>query len=230
MYQFHSAKNQLYLGQDLKDLQVSPDELKEIGYKRTLSNVEHHYYKAEVEQTREAVAARKAFYEANQLRRRAEYRAAIAAYESPEAFGKPETWPKDRCTGWKRLMLRFPKFSHDLDQQEETYISQYKYMNLLLQRRPGPTRELLVLQDLLTGRALAPSAVALWFPVPIQLDPDTPLPFKYLPPFNGPLDELDNEGRPFLSAEAVSRAQSRIPGFVKPPPPKTEAPPSSPAQ
>ncbi len=228
MYQFHGVKNQLYLGTDTKDLQLSPDELKEVGYKRTLSNVEHFYYKAEAEQTREAVAARKAFYEANQLRRRAEYRAAIAMYESPDAFGKPETWPKDRCTGWKRLMLRFPKFSHDLDQQEETYLSQYKYMNLLLQRRQGPIRDLLVLQDLLLGRALAPSAANLWFPVPIQLDPDTPLPFKYLPPFNGPLDDLDNEGQPFLSAAAVARAQGRIPGFVKSPP-QSETPSPTPA-
>lgn len=228
MYVFHSTKNKLYLVRELKDLKLSQEEMRDLMHNRSVSNVEHHYYRSQAEQTPEAVAARKAFFAANQLRRRAEHRAAIAAYERPEAFGKPETWPKDRCTGWKRLMLRFPKFSHDLDQQEETYLSQYKYMSLLLQWRPGPTRDLLVVQDLLTGRALAPSAADLWLPLPVQLIPDTPLPFKYLPPFKGPLDDVDDDGKPFISPEAVSRAQSRIPGFAKPPPPKTEETPSPP--
>lgn len=213
MYRDHSRNHGLYVEYNIEDAPVvSPEDRQELAYKRNLSNIDHFFNKADVERTKAAVAGRKAFFKANQYRRLAEPRRAIELYESPEAFNTPANWAKAKATGWKKMLLDHPKFSHDLDQQEETYVAHFKYMNLLLQHRPEPVKQLLVLQDLLTGGALASSA-SLCAPLPVQLLPTAPLPFKFLPPFNGPLDDVDNEGVPFLSPEASSRAQNRIPGF-----------------
>jgi hypothetical protein len=210
MYKDHGEKHGLYKTQEeLVELKRDPRKFAEYRADLQMSNYKHFYFKADVERTTEAVTGRKYFFEADQLRRAAEDARALALYENPAAFGPPAAWAKDKATGWKRILLDHADFRHDDEVQEESYVFQRKYQSLVLKRRAGAIKEMLVLQDLLAQRALAPSPACLWAPLPIHLLPNVPSPFKGLP-FKGPLDDVDEENQPLITDAVINRALSRL--------------------
>ncbi|HEV3202790.1 MAG TPA: hypothetical protein VGY77_00335 [Gemmataceae bacterium] len=207
MYKDHGEKNKLYLTpEDLRSLPT--EERMDYEYNRNLTNFNHFYYRSMVERTREAVLGRKDFFKADRLRKAAEYTQALQMYESPNAFGPPQSWPKDKATGWKRLLLNNTEFRRDEDIQEEIYLVHYRYLKLLRDRREAPIRQLLVVNDLLSQKAYPWSP---WNPLPLHASGKTTIPYKDFP-FKGPLDDVDNEGRPFFTPDVVQRAQGRIGG------------------
>jgi hypothetical protein len=212
MYQQHGRDHKLRLSRE-EELALTPEERIDYVYNRNLSNFLHFYFKSYVERNKEAVTARKLFFQADQLRRAGDRDQALRTYEDPGAFGPPATWPNDKATGWKRILINHPEFRRDLDTQEETYLIHYKYLKLLSDRKLQPLKPLLVVQDCLTQRALPPSAFQLW--LPIHVVPSLAVPAL------GPLDDVDPEGNPYFNPEAVSRAQSRI-GLSTPRPPRPE--------
>jgi hypothetical protein len=243
MYRDHGERHGLY--KTPEEVQaLTPEQLSDYRYYRNLSNFDHFYFKSLVEKSKEAVTARKYFFKANELRLAADYTSALELYERPEALGRPSTWWRDsdgkwtKITGWKKLLLDHPEFRKDSEVEEETYIIQRRYLRLIRERRTPAIRQLLVVQDLLTQRPLAPAA-NLWLPLPVQLAPSMPLPFPNdLPPFKGPFDDVDSEGKPLISVDAMNRVLSRrglptlpVPGAeTKPPESKPPTPPRTRAQ
>ena len=205
MYKDHGEKNKLYMTpEDLRSL--SPEERQDYDYNRNLTNFKHFYYRSMVERTHEAVAGRKAFFNADRLRKAAEYTQALRMYESDAAFGPPATWPKDKAVGWKRLLLNNLEFRRDQDIQEDIFMVHYRYLKLLRDRREAPIRQLLLVTELLSQKA---EPVSPWNPVPLYASAKTTIPFKDFP-FKGPLDDIDDEGQPFFSPDVIARALGRI--------------------
>jgi hypothetical protein len=155
---------------------LSPDDRYKYEGDQTLSNFPHFYTTTRVERLREAVTARRNFFQADTLRRGGNRELALATYERPDAFPQ-----------WMKILLKFDDFRNDEDQQEELYIIQRKYLNLVRERR-GP-----IIKSLLT---LAPPSGTLWLPA--QLSPAMPIPLK------GPFDDAK-----FLSEHAIGQALSR---------------------
>ena len=222
MYRDHGERHGLY--KDPEAIRaLSPADLREFNYNRNLSNFAHFYYKADVERTRAAIAARKLFYEAEEAFKKSESLEALQLYEDPEAFGPPSTWAKDKATGWKRVLLRSPpEFRHDNDVEEDNYVIQRKYLRVVRNVREVPLKRLLIMQDFLTQGAL-PLGVVRLAPIHLPQNVHYPLP--------GPLDDTDDEGKPLLGADARSRVNSRVgppPGEIPAAAPASPAPSSAP--
>lgn len=171
---------------------------------RGMTNFPHFYHVADVERTKAAITARKYFDKAERLRRTGNDRLAVAAYENPAAFGKPETWwDKSKVTGWKRIFLDNPDFARDVIIQEETYSTQLKYLYLLQDRFGSRLRRVMVADSFLTQAANRPPLGTIWLPPP-QLVTILPVPIL------GPFDDLDNQSLPLITDEAIYSAQSRL--------------------
>jgi hypothetical protein len=176
---------------------------------RSMTNFPHFYYRSLVEAKPETIAARKAFFKAEQLRRSADYPQALQMYNSPEGI-----------PAWRKLLLENPEFRNDGSLQEETYEVQMKYMDLLREdKQDRRNRQLQLLGDYLTQAALRPPMAALWLP-PAHL------------PVLGLLDIPDPEGQPLVPADAKDRVRTRmgLPPLAagdQPPPPPTPDPTGS---
>jgi hypothetical protein len=215
MYRAHGERHGLYkTPEEVRGL--SPEELREYTYNRGLTNFDHFFFKSQVEMSRDAVAARKRFFQAEGLYKLAEVYRSLQAYEQPDALGPPASWSRDKATGWKRLLLQHPDFRRDEDVQEDSYTIQRKYLRAFRRERGRALKTLLVLQDLLGSATAAPGCATprlAPFHLPESLD---------LPVLRGPFDDTDAEGQPLIGAEAVRTVNSRVP----PPKELGAAPPS----
>jgi hypothetical protein len=201
MYRTHGEKNGLYKTPD-EVRNLTPEALNDYQRDRYVTNFDHFFYKSMVEQLPEAVAARKLFYEANELYKQAEVQRAIRAYEDPRALGPPETWAKDKATGWKRILLNHPDFRRDVDTQEDAYNIQVDYFRALYKDRSRLLRASSVSADCL---ALLPSSswlAAVRLSQSLLNPPPPPL-------INGPFDDVDEEGKPLVSPEAMDLTHTR---------------------
>jgi hypothetical protein len=205
MYRDHGDRHGLYKTreQELELEKTDPRAYSDYRYNRNLSNFNHFYYKALVEKTTEAITARKLFYEADELHKRAEDFRALKFYEDPRALGTPDTWARDKATGWKRLLLEHAEFRRDLDVQEDSYLIQRKYLRRLREERGTILKRLLEIQDFL-GRGAMPAGPGTYL-VLSRMARTFPLPLK------GPFDDVDEDGNPLISADARGRVLSRYP-------------------
>jgi hypothetical protein len=196
LYERHGYANGL--------LYRSPAELEanrsEYEYQRRLTNFGHFYEVSKVERLPAAIAARKLFFLADQVRKQADRRGALALYEHPDAFGKPETW--DRPTGWKKLLSEHREFRRDSEIQDRNYQEQLKYLDLVRELYGIHYKPLLVVQDALAQAAAGQRAFA-WLP-------PTCLARGFRVPIRGPLDGVDDEGVPYITPEAIHRVQTRM--------------------
>jgi hypothetical protein len=201
MYQRHGRDHDL-LKTPAEIAALPPDLRVRFDYNLRLTNFNHHYHKAEVERTPEAVQARRVFYQADRLRRTGERARALQMYEDPAAFGPPSTWDKSKATGWKRVLMKYPDFRYDLDQQEDSYTTQRRYLNLVRDLRLSQIRPLLVAQDFIALGTMAPGAERLR--LPIHLVPTVEVPLL------GPLDDVDDQGEDFIGPGAVLSVHQRF--------------------
>jgi hypothetical protein len=218
MYRDHGLKHGLYFENEDTDKnvlnRVSPADLQEYHYGRGLSNFPHFFYKSRVERTRDAILARKAFFQAEELYKLAEVMRCVNMYERPEAFGPPSTWPRETATGWKRVLLRDAEFRRDHEIQQDGYTLQRKYLRAVRKERGRALKALLIAQDYLALGAMSPTQGAIF--MPFHLPEGLPLPM-----LKGPLDDTDEDGKPLISKEAIADVNSR----AGPPPPELGAPP-----
>ncbi len=224
MYLAHGEKNGLYMS-DEKVRELSPDALSAYQRERHMTNFDHFFYKSLVEQTPDAIAARKLFYQAAELFKQAEVTRSLRAYEDPAALGPPSTWAKDKATGWKRILLKYPEFRRDIDTQEDAYTIQLEYLRAVYKDRTRLLRAASLMQDYF---ALAPTLPSLGT-IRVAQHLQRPLP---PPPFKGPFDDVDQDGVPIVSSEAVELALSRkgspLPELLTSPIPKAPEAPQTP--
>jgi hypothetical protein len=173
---------------------------------RHMTNFPHFYFKTQVELREETVQARKGFFEAEQLRRAGVQEKALEAYAKALAL-------------WKTVLLDHPDFAEDSTIQEDSYETQYKYLELAQEVRGRRVKPLAVVQDHLGQAALRPPGAPQWLP-PVQLARGVPVGFV------GPLEGLDRRGYPLLRPDARQRVRQRL-GIVDPEP-QAQAPPEMP--
>lgn len=184
----------------------SSEEYREYSYRRHVSNYDHFYVKARVEQKPEVIDARRHFFRAERLRSEGKSSEALAEYEHPAAYGPPTTW-WTAPTGWKKVLLDNFEFRDDKDTQRDSYKTQVNYLKLV-ERWPyswaRTLRNVLALQDVLGRTAAQPPGVPLWLP-PADLARNLAVPLR------GPLDDVDERGKPLISPEIVSLVRVNMP-------------------
>jgi hypothetical protein len=186
---------------------MSDPEKGQYEHNRQMTNFPHHYHKALVEKTPEAITARRVFFKADQLRKHGDRELALEEYEKQEAF-----------PAWKKILLANKEFRQDVDVQEDTYIMQRKYLAVLRDKRLPTLRQLLLVQEFLSQGAIAPPAGQLaWLPIHV-------LPTMRVP-LQGPFDGTDEDGVPLIGQQAINSAinhyhLTRDPGVAPPPSPK----------
>jgi hypothetical protein len=192
MYERHGREHGL-LKPD-KEVDAMPQaEREQYEYTRMLTNFPHFYFKTKVEARPEVVTARKLFFKAEQLRRAGERDKALKTYQDPRAL-----------SAWIKILLANIEFSLDDDIQEESYMMQRRYMNLLRYKLDGDKerpnmkdlKTLLVYQDILALRSIP--AFQMW--LPIHLVPAVNVLIAY------PFDIKDRYGRKLISDRVVQRA------------------------
>jgi hypothetical protein len=201
MYRRHGIDHELYKTPKEMAALSTPD-VSRIQFNQGLTNFNHFYYRSEVERNPDTVQARKAFYLADRLRRTGERARALQMYESPAAFGPPSTWDKSKATGWKRILMSHPEFRNDMDQQEESYTNQRRYLNLVRDLRLAQYRPVFVAQDFLSQGTMGPGVVQVQ--VPIHLVPSVDVIAR------GPLDDVDDQGEDFIGPGAILTVNQRM--------------------
>ncbi|MBY0524171.1 MAG: hypothetical protein K2R98_12270 [Gemmataceae bacterium] len=193
---------------------------------RSMTNFGHFHAQARAESTPEAVAARRLFFKAQQMRKNAEPSAEILKVylnvpdgkSGPHPIGSIGAFPE-----WKKVLDGNDDFRRDVDTQEETYKIQYEYLKLIQEEeatRLDYLKPLLVLEDFL-AQGIRPAGATLWLPTANLIPPRT-LASPVVGPFDGPAQDK----QPYLSEEAIRRARQRM-GFNDAPPkdPKPAPPP-----
>jgi hypothetical protein len=181
---------------------------------KNLTNFEHFYVISKVERLEEAVTARGLFRQAETFDSLADYDQAKPVFEKPEAFGPSDTWGTkadkwSKATGWKRLLLDHPDYAKEDEVQEATYIFQHRYKHSL-QELNGPLyKHLVVLNDALGQCAQWPANLPLGLRLP-WYSPSIQLNRRLHAQIQGPFDDLNPEGEPFIGEDAVVSARSTL--------------------
>jgi hypothetical protein len=172
---------------------------------REVTNFVRHYHKAKVERTKEAVTARKLFFQADELRLAGLREQALEMYERPDAFPT-----------WRKILLDEPDFRDDLDAQEEAYVMHRKWLSLVKDKREKVLRQMLLVEDWLAQGASGgtPTTRMVW--------PSLYMIQVLRTPIRGPFDYLTSNKQPLISERAVESALghynlSRDPDHPTPP-------------
>jgi hypothetical protein len=169
---------------------------------RSVTNYDHFLITSRVERTRPAVTARKLFAYADKFDTVGDYDQALPFYEKPEAFGNPSTWNNTKATGWRRILLDNHDYADEDDVQEDSYVFQHQYKHSIQELNGAFLKQLVVLTDAFT-QATNPPGVVLWLPPP-------QLARRLHAQLVGPLDDLNKQGKPFISQDAISSARHRL--------------------
>lgn len=204
--------------------QLEPQARSDYEYNRRVTNFPHFYVKTNVERTRQAVEARRCFFEAEEARKLGDRPQALAWYENEKAYGPPSSW-KQPLKGWKKIFLDNPGFRNDTEEQQETYETQNKYLKLVTElhgltiRRSMLTQDILgqgihlpwsssilagvLVQDLLGQSAQRQPLATFWLP-PAHLLRAYPLLLK------GPFDDVDSQGQPLIMQYVIDRVRGSV--------------------
>jgi hypothetical protein len=169
------------------------------NHTRSMTNFPHFYFRSEVESNRDAIAVRKAFFKANQLRTLGEREEALRIYH-------------DELPNWRQIMLEHPDFRADDLVQEESFETELEYLKLVRDLRGKRYKELLVMADYLTQVAFMPPLSVMPMPSPLVVR-DT------MPNFRGPLDGTgprDSVINPDIQLQ-VLRREGLVPNQPAPP-------------
>lgn len=200
---------------DDKELKkLDPQLVNMYNLNKNLTNFQHFYILSKVEQTKEAVTARRLFHEAETYNNLADFDQAKPIFENPGALGPPNTWGSKAAgwkntTGWKKLLLNHPDYAAEDDIQEETYIFEHHYKHAL-QELNGPLyKQLVVLNDALGQAAQWPANMPLgmrlpWYTPSIQLNR------KLHAQIKGPFDDVKPDGDKFIADDAVQVARDQL--------------------
>lgn len=190
---------------------LSPETRQRYVSDRQTSNYEHWLGVSEFSRIPASVRARKKFAEAKKHMHVRLNALALRDFEDPDAFGPPSTWPKQRCTGLKRLLLdpSHAIYRNDLDEQENLYKLQEQYLKIFRAVRQDRINSVKFTMEAM-ARAATPSVVGqVWQPSLVLGEAD-----EVALTLQGPFDDLANDGKPFISAEVLPHPD--IPGHVTP--------------
>jgi hypothetical protein len=175
-------------------------------YYRSMTNFSNHYHRSEVEAKPEVVQARRAFYEADQLRLQARRDQALRRYESPDAL-----------EAWRQILDKYPEFRQESTLQEDSYETQLKYLALVKDLRGRLFKHLLGVEDCLVQGTMPPGpAGSLPALIHLALANNWPIP-EVQPEPKRRLDSPGSDGQPLVGPEAVEVVLIRR-GLKKPPP------------
>lgn len=170
---------------------------------REMTNFAHFYFKSQAEADPKTIKARKALFQAEQLRNRADHRPAMFAY-------------RDALEQWREVLLAHPDFRRDPEVERESYEAAVKYLGLLQHNLKSSPKDAGYATYLLTGNLTKlgndlPVGVT-WIPPIYLMVKNTPFPFAT------PLDGTDAEGEPLVSDETRFSARAKL-GYPVPPRP-----------
>jgi hypothetical protein len=175
-------------------------------YYRSLSNFPHFYFETQVESDPQAVAVRKAFFTAEQLRKAGDRELALDTYR--------EAMPK-----WRDILLKHTEFRRDPNIQEDTCEIEIKYLELVEYLYGKRVKQLLLVGDYLTQAAIRLPLSVTWLP-PVTLVRDNQP--TIVTPFSG----SDEQKVPLIPDDVRGVVRNRMglssPMPVEPPP--TEKP------
>ncbi|MCS6851782.1 MAG: hypothetical protein NZ700_11510 [Gemmataceae bacterium] len=175
---------------ELHDSAIAHRQLYWYHTHRRLTNFAHFYHQAEVERLPEANQVRKLLYQADRLRRRGEP-AEVCWRLYAEAFSL-----------WADLLARYPDYRLDSAVQEEVYEKELRAHALFQEARGTVVKQLLTLHDWLVQAASFGPGVPSPQALPARAVP--------LPSLAGPFElRRDEEGRPWISPEAIDEVRSR---------------------
>ncbi len=166
---------------------------------------------ARVEKDPVTVTARRLFHQAGKLDNVGDYDQAKPIFEDPAAFGPPSTWdsPKEKATGWRKVLLENPDYAEEDDIEQETFILQHHYKHSL-QELAGPYyKQLVVLSDALGQSTLWPANMPFGFRMP-WYTPSIQLHRRLHAQVQGPFDRLNAKGERFIDAENEAAARSTL--------------------
>jgi hypothetical protein len=210
MSKYRGEKSHLDLDpKEVKDLPAPYQHIYAVN--QNLSNHKHFLMMARVERTRGAVTARRLFHQAEKLDNVGDYDQAKPIYEDPAAFGPPTSWdsPKDKATGWRKVLLDNEDYAAEDDIQQETFIMQHQYKHSL-QELAGPYyKQLVVMNDALGQSALWPANMPFGFRMP-WYTPSIQLHRRLHAQVQGPFDRLNAKGERFIDEENEAAARSSL--------------------
>jgi hypothetical protein len=175
---------------------------------RHVCNFPPHYNRASVESRKEAVTARKLFFEAEALRLKNSPTRALEKYQDPSAL---KAWRE-------KVLLQDKEFRRDPYIQEQTFETQLKYIDLYTELsgnefKDQARRLVLVPMSNPAVAGACPAAFAAWIAPILQTDRNNPL-------LGGPFDGSDDEGVPILDENSRRQVLQRLyPEWFKNPAP-----------
>jgi hypothetical protein len=159
---------------------------------RQMTNFSNHYHRTEVEAKPEVVHARRAFYEADQLRLQARRDQALRRYEAPDAL-----------EAWRQILDKYNEFRQESNIQEDSFELQVKYLTLVKDLRGRLFKHLLGVEDGLVQGALPPGPAGTWPAlIHLALANNWPMP-DVQPEAKRRLDSPGSDGKPLIGSEAV---------------------------
>jgi hypothetical protein len=166
-----------------------------------MTNYAHHLVRASVERDRDAVEARKLFFEGERLRSKEnEPDRAIAAYQ--KGF---DLWIKVLSNP------QYKDFRNDANILDDTYETELRYVDLLRQRLGPQARPALVTVDLLAQGAAAGVGASVPGSIGLALLYAAVTDQKILPvPIMGPLDGNDSSGVPWIPLDVMNDVRNRL--------------------
>jgi hypothetical protein len=168
-----------------------------------LTNFEHFLFLSEAEREPETVRARKLLYQADQLRRNAQYKQAIARYQAA-------------LEQWKQVCAKHYSFRSDNAIQEDLYEKILPYVFRLREDSDAQQERMLAEAQLAlvgqfggliaAGGSSPAAAVGSCYPFTASRHAAATLSPSALPP---PLDDVDAAGDPWITPENVSTVRLR---------------------
>ena len=201
-----------HLDLDANEVSKLPPQIQHIyNINKNLSNHQHFLMMARVEKDPVTVTARRLFHQAGKLDNVGDYDQAKPIFEDPAAFGPPSTWdsPKEKATGWRKVLLENPDYAEEDDIEQETFILQHHYKHSL-QELAGPYyKQLVVLSDALGQSTLWPANMPFGLRMP-WYTPSIQLHRRLHAQVQGPFDRLNAKGERFIDPENEAAARSTL--------------------
>ncbi|MBX7104368.1 MAG: hypothetical protein K1X57_09805 [Gemmataceae bacterium] len=173
---------------------------------RDMSNFPHHYHTTDAERHPETIRARKFFFDAARLNKLAEPERAMDQYERGFAL-------------WQKVLARFPEYRADAGLQDDIYVLQIAYTDLVEANRGSAVRAVTSAAGVLSGALNGPLGVASGTVFSLPLG-GKPLPI----PVVGPLDQIAPDGKPWLDPLIGVTARNRAGRDEPETPPATGSP------
>jgi hypothetical protein len=190
---------------------LSPAQRQTYFVDMQLSNHKHFLMVSRVEKTRDAITARKFFRKAGRLDDVGDYDEAKEIYENPGAFGPPNSWdnPKEKATGWRKVLLENPDFADVDEVRQETYVFQHQYKHTLQELKGPYYKQLVVMNDALGQSTLWPSNMPMGLRFP-WYSPSIQIHRRLHAQLQGPFDRLNARGEKFIDDENEESARNTM--------------------